>query len=155
MMTVSDPEADFAMTRPSPPDTPPGQDTLTSKHSASQHRPRPLPLFLAMLRSETADEPEKMAAALHGLRAYQAAPREPRPAAMPEIARVGRASLLDYGGKGRPVVFVPSLINPPHVLDLLPDVSMLRWLATQGLRPLLVDWGEPDKSEAGLTIAGH
>lgn len=108
-----------------------------------------------MLRSETAGEPEKMAAALHGLRAYQAAPREPRPAPMPEIARIGRASLLDYGGEGRPVVFVPSLINPPHVLDLLPDVSMLRWLSTQGLRPLLVDWGEPDKTKAGLTIAGH
>jgi polyhydroxyalkanoate synthase len=41
------------------------------------------------------------------------------------------------------------------VLDLLPDVSMLRWLSTQGLRPLLVDWGEPDRTEAGLTIAGH
>ena len=108
-----------------------------------------------MLRSETAQTPDKMAAALHGLRAYQDAPREPRPAPMPEIARVGRASLLDYGGAGRPVIFVPSLINPPHVLDLMPEVSMLRWLATQGLRPLLVDWGEPTKAEAGLTIAGH
>ncbi|WP_019832463.1 alpha/beta hydrolase [Sphingomonas sp. PR090111-T3T-6A] len=108
-----------------------------------------------MLRSETGHDPDKMAAALHGLRAYQAAPRAPRPAPMPAIARAGRATLLDYGGEGRPVVFVPSLINPPHVLDLLPDVSMLRWLSTQGLRPLLVDWGEPSPGEAGLGIAGH
>ena len=63
--------------------------------------------------------------------------------------------LRDYGGSGRPVVVVPSLINPPDVLDLLPEVSLLRWLATQGVRPLLVDWGTPSADDKGLTIAGH
>jgi polyhydroxyalkanoate synthase subunit PhaC len=108
-----------------------------------------------MLRSETAKEPHRTAAALKGLRAYQMAPREaplPRP---PEIARIGRASVLDYGGEGPMVLFVPSLINPPDVLDLDGDRSLLRWLAAQGLHPLLIDWGTPLELERDWTIAAH
>jgi polyhydroxyalkanoate synthase len=116
---------------------------LTSFNAASQHGPRPLPLFLALLRSETAASPDRRHAALAGLRAYQAAARPPPRVPMPAVAQAGRATLRDYGGSGRPVVFVPSLINPPVVLDLAEDNSLLRWLATQGLRPLLVDWGTP------------
>jgi polyhydroxyalkanoate synthase len=41
-------------------------------------------------------------------------------------------------------VFVPSLINPPFILDLAEENSLLRWLSGQGVRPLLVDWGEPE-----------
>ena len=108
-----------------------------------------------MLRSETAADPDRMVAALDGLRAYQSATRTPRPDPMPAIAAAGRAMLRDYGGDGRPVVVVPSLINPPDVLDLLPEASLLRWLATQGVRPLLVDWGTPSPEEKGLSIAGH
>ena len=47
-------------------------------HDAPQHGPRPLPLFLEMLRSETATDPDRMARALAGLRRYQHAPR-PKP----------------------------------------------------------------------------
>jgi len=108
-----------------------------------------------MLRNETAASPEKRAAALTGLAAYQRAPRpEPRPE-KPILARAGRAVLRDYGGHGQPVVFVPSLINPPLVLDLARGNSLLRWLARQGVRPLLVDWGSPERDEAGLDVNGH
>jgi len=129
--------------------------TIASTHDAPQHGPRPLPLFLALLRSETATSPERTRKALAGLRAYQEATREPRPAAMPIVARAGRAALRDYGGTGPAVLFVPSLINPPWVLDLAEDNSLLRWLAAQGVRPLLVDWGEPVASERGLDVGGH
>ena len=108
-----------------------------------------------MLRSETERDPDRLAAALAGLRVYQTASRPARPPAMPVVARAGRAVLRDYGGSGRPVIMVPSLINPPDVLDLLPDVSLMRWLATQGLRPMLVDWGTPSPDERDLDIAGH
>lgn len=108
-----------------------------------------------MLRSETAEAPDRLAAALAGLRAYQAAPREERAAIMPVAAQQGRARLLDYGGSGRPLVMVPSLINSADVLDLLPQVSLLRWLSTQGVRPMLVDWGTPSADERDLDIAGH
>lgn len=74
---------------------------------------------------------------------------------MPVIARAGRASVRDFGRDGPAVLFVPSLINPPDVLDLDAERSLLRWLATQGLRPLLVDWGAPTADEHDLSMAGH
>jgi polyhydroxyalkanoate synthase subunit PhaC len=108
-----------------------------------------------MLRSETAAEPARTAAALRGLRAYQDAPRPAPPVPLPAVAGAGRATLRDAGGAGRPVVFVPSLINPPSVLDLTPDRSLVRWLGTQGVRSLLVDWGAPDPAERARGIADH
>lgn len=96
-----------------------------------------------------------MEAALAGLKAYQHAERLPRPAPMPAVATAGRARLLDYGGDGPPAVFVPSLINPPDVLDLAEGNSLLRWLSGQGVHPYLVDWGAPEPEEAELTVAGH
>lgn len=108
-----------------------------------------------MLRSETEGTPERLASGLAGLRAYQAAERPAPPPPKPIVARSARAMLRDYGGVGRPVIFVPSLINTHDVLDLLPDHSLLRWLSTQGVRPLLVDWGCPTPDERGLSIAGH
>ncbi|WP_052733713.1 alpha/beta hydrolase [Sphingomonas changbaiensis] len=102
-----------------------------------------MPLFLDLLASQTEGDPVRRAAVLAGLRAYQVAERAPRPADMPVVARAGRAVLRDYGGDGPPAVFVPSLINPPFILDLAEGNSLLRWLSGQGVRPLLVDWGEP------------
>lgn len=112
-------------------------------------------MFLAMLRSETAAYPERMARALAGLRAYQAAPREQQPDPMPAIHRVGRVSLRDYGGNGRPVVFVPSLINPPDILDHSPETSLLRWIAAEGFHAWLVDWGSPGDDDRDLDLAAH
>lgn len=74
---------------------------------------------------------------------------------MPVVAKVGRATLRDYGGAGMPVVVVPSLINPPFILDLMEGNSLLRWLATQGVRPLLVDWGDPTPAERVMDISAH
>jgi polyhydroxyalkanoate synthase subunit PhaC len=128
---------------------------LTPFLSAPQHGPRPLPLFLDLLRSETAASSERRAAALAGLRAYQHAARPPARAPKPAIAVAGRASLRDYGGSGRPVVFVPSLINPPLVLDLARGNSLLRWLGRQGVRPMLVDWGSPAPADCGQDVAAH
>ncbi|GAA0446350.1 MULTISPECIES: alpha/beta hydrolase [Sphingomonas] len=132
--------------------------TISPFSAALQRGPRPLPLFLEMLQSETADAPDRRAAALAGLRAFQQAPRPPRPPAPAVLARYGRATLHDYGqgaGPGRPVVFVPSLINPPFVLDLAPDNSLLRWLAGQGMRPLLVDWGTPAPADRDQDVDAH
>lgn len=108
-----------------------------------------------MLRRETDGAPERLARALAGLRRYQEAPRaapEPPPAAV--AGRFG-ASLRDYGGSGPPVLFVPSLINPPSILDL-PERSLLRWLAGGGqVRPLLLDWGWEVEERSSLSVAGH
>jgi polyhydroxyalkanoate synthase subunit PhaC len=112
-------------------------------------------LFLELLRSETAASPDRRAAALAGLRAYQEAPRpDPRPT-RPVIAQSGRAMLRDYGGSGRPVVSIPSLINPPLVLDLAEGNSLLCWLAEQGVRSLLVDWGTPTPDDRAQDVTAH
>jgi polyhydroxyalkanoate synthase len=107
-----------------------------------------------MLRSETAADPARMQRALAGLRRYQEAERAPPPAPMPALAEISGATLRDYGGAGPPVLFIPSLINPPNVLDM-GERSLLRWLATQSRRVLLLDWGWPDPDRQALTVAGH
>lgn len=108
-----------------------------------------------MLLQQSAKDPAYVKRVLEGVNAYRAAPRRPRPPDPPVIASAGRARLLDYGGEGRPVVFVPSLINPPYVLDLSEENSLLRWLATQGVRPMLLDWGNPAEGDDDLSVAGH
>jgi len=125
------------------------------QHSAPQHEraPRPLPLFLELVRQVSERDPELARAALAGLRAYEQAPRRERPPPKPEIARVGGAALRDHGGSGPPLVLVPSLINPPRILDLDEEVSLTAAIARMGRRTLLLDWGKAD--ERGLSVADH
>jgi polyhydroxyalkanoate synthase len=133
--------------------SPDGRSAFAPNFAALQHRPRPLPLFLSLLHRETATNPAAMQRALAGLRKYQEARRAPPPDPMPAIASAKGAVLRDYGGDGPPVLFVPSLINPPTVLDM-DDRSLLRWLGPRR-HVLLVDWGWPDGARGGLSVAGH
>jgi polyhydroxyalkanoate synthase subunit PhaC len=107
-----------------------------------------------MLRSETAQDPERLRRALAGLRRYQEATRPSAPPPPPGAPLPHGACLRDYGGEGPTVLFVPSLINPPTVLDL-PGRSLLRWLTGAGLRPLLLDWGWAGPERADLSLMGH
>jgi polyhydroxyalkanoate synthase len=113
-----------------------------------------LPLFLSMLREVSERDPELARDALTGLRAYAAAQRAPAPAAAPEVARVLNASLRDLGGDGPPAVLIPSLINPPRILDLDREVSLARAIAAMGRRALLLDWG-PAADRSALDVTGH
>ncbi len=130
-------------------------DPVTPFHAALQHGPRPLPLFLEMLRTQTAQSPTRRATALAALAAYQSADRGPRRRMGGVKYRRGRARLRDYGGTGRPVLFVPSLINPPFILDLTRQQSLLRWLAAQGHHVWLLDWGTPDAAARNMDISDH
>src|SRR5437763_7697031 len=129
---------------------------LLPEHSAVQHEhaPRPLPLFLELVRQVSERDPELARAALAGLRAYESAERRPRPAPMREVARAGGACLRDHGGEGPPAVLIPSLINPPRILDLDAQVSLAGAVAAMGRRSLLLDWGSAEARSA-LTVAGH
>ena len=127
----------------------------TPRDDAPQHAPRPLPLFLDILRSETAASPVRRAAALAGLTRYQTATRLPPPPPLPHERRHGRARLTGTGGRGRPVVLIPSLINPPTILDLSVEASLLRWLGAQGHAAWLLDWGTPGVAYRDMDIAGH
>ena len=127
-------------------------------------RPLLLHLTLAMLRSsvslagsmnwkpvspnwnprQTGRAIEAEAAFLAGIRAWRAHPWHRDLPDPPVRWREATARLLDYGGDGPVVLFVPSLVNRWTVLDLMPGHSMLRWLAEQGVHPMLLDWGEPE-----------
>jgi polyhydroxyalkanoate synthase len=113
-----------------------------------------LPLFLELVRRTAADDPELARAALIGLRAYEDAERSRRPPPKPEVARVRGAALRDHGGDGPPAVLIPSLINPPRILDLDPQVSFASAVARMGRRALLLDWGAAD-ARSELDVAGH
>jgi polyhydroxyalkanoate synthase len=110
-----------------------------------------------MLRAQSAANPARLKAALEGLRKYQEAERPAPPAPMPAIGQAHGAALRDYsapGAAGPPALFVPSLINPPNILDM-GERSLLRWLAGQGRRVLLLDWGWPGPDRRALSVAGH
>ena len=113
-----------------------------------------MPLFLELVRQVSRDDPALARRALAGLEAYAQAPRPPARAERPAIARVGGAALRDYGGDGAPLVLVPSLINPPDILDLDEDSSLAGALARDGRQLLLLDWG-PASARSEFDVAGH
>lgn len=129
---------------------------LLPEHSALQHEraPRPLPLFLELVRQVAERQPELARDALTGLRMYETARRTRRPPPKPEVARVRGACLRDHGGSGPPAVLIPSLINPPRILDLDKQVSIAGAVAAMGRRSLLLDWGEAS-ARSELDVAGH
>lgn len=98
---------------------------------------------------------------LAGIEDYRRHPYQ-RALSDPPIAFAkGATRLLDYGRcpeaadqmDRRPaVLFAPSLVNRAHILDLAPERSLMRYLAARGVRPFLVDWGEPGPEERGLGL---
>jgi polyhydroxyalkanoate synthase len=115
--------------------------------------PRPLPLFLELLRDAAVRDPALGRAALKGLRRYQAAPPPAIRRERPVVQGVLGASLRDCGGSGPTVILVPSLINPPTILDLDPDCSLADALASRH-RVLLLDWGSA-RARRELSLDGH
>lgn len=124
--------------------------------SALQHEPapRPLPLFLELVRKVAMEDEQLARDALKGLSIYAHAPRGKSTEPRREIARIHGACLRDHGGTGPPLILIPSLINPPHILDLDADVSLAAVLRRGRRRVLLLDWG-PAAQRAELSIAGH
>ncbi len=62
--------------------------------------------------------------------------------------------MRDHGGSGPYAVLIPSLINPPRILDLDEQVSLARAVSRMGRRTLLLDWGNAD-ARSHLDVAGH
>lgn len=89
----------------------------------------------------------------------------------PCIWKRGHARLLDYGmrtlsrresrpnplpaGEGKIALFIPSLINRYYILDLQEERSLLRYMASQGIYPLVMDWGAPGEFEKGFSCGDY
>jgi polyhydroxyalkanoate synthase len=92
---------------------------------------------------------------LKGIERYRDHPYRREASDPAVIWQDGSTRLLDYGGGGAPVLVVPSLVNRAYILDLMPEKSLLRWLAANGLRPLLVDWRAPGDLERRFTLTDY
>jgi polyhydroxyalkanoate synthase len=102
---------------------------------------------------------------LGGVEAYRRHPFHRAAARVKVRWRRGAARLLDYGSGGPKgevgpavpptVLIVPSLINRYTILDLLRERSFVRHLACEGLRPLVLDWGEPGAAERDFTLSDY
>ncbi|MFB6299333.1 MAG: class III poly(R)-hydroxyalkanoic acid synthase subunit PhaC [Halobacteriales archaeon] len=54
-----------------------------------------------------------------------------------------------------PILIVYALINRPYILDLQPGRSVVRRLLEAGFDVYLIDWGEPSKLDAHLTLKDY
>ena len=107
----------------------------------------------------------RLAALNGGIQAYRDTPYRRPPDAAPVLLAEGSARVLDlgrhYGSSdglppdSQPVLMVPSLVNRHYVLDLAPQQSLAQYLARRGLRPLLVDWGEPGEAELHYDLTAY
>ncbi len=90
-----------------------------------------------------------------GIAAYRRHPWRRDLADPPVLWAEGGTRLLDFGGTGPPLLLVPSLVNRASVLDLAPGRSMVRFLAAQGPRVLLLDWGWPGETERRFSLTDY
>lgn len=129
----------------------PGADALSAV--ARELAAHPPDAVLGTLMLEVS---RRSAAYLDGIARYHAHPYRRDLPDPPVLWREGGSRLLDYGnGRGRPILFVPSLVNRAYVLDLSEKRSLLRWLAGEGFRPLLLDWGAPGEAERAFGLSDY
>lgn len=101
----------------------------------------------------------RLASFLSGVQVYRDHPYRRALTDPPILWQDGDIRLLDYAPDappGTPVLLaVPSLINRAYILDLMPGRSLMRWLAEQGVRPLLLDWGVPGSARRDFTLTDY
>jgi polyhydroxyalkanoate synthase len=54
-----------------------------------------------------------------------------------------------------PLVLVPPLGVTTDAFDLMPQRSLVRYMAAAGFKTYLVDWGKPTKADAGLNLYNY
>jgi polyhydroxyalkanoate synthase len=82
---------------------------------------------------------------VQGIRLYQLHPYERGLSRQSIVWSDGQVRLVWHAAKTRKpkarILVVPSMINGPEILDILPERSLLRWLADQGFDVYLLEWG--------------
>lgn len=95
---------------------------------------------------------------LRGIHAYLNHPYQRRESTADCVWQQGNCRLLDFGVEGEEkarILFIPSLINRYYILDLKEGRSLTDYLRKQGIRPLVMDWGNPDSEEQGFTCGDY
>lgn len=108
-----------------------------------------------LARALAAEAAARFGEMLRGIAVYRSHSYRRRSPERPLLWREGASRLYDYGlegASGAPVLFVPSLVNRGYILDLSERRSLLRFLANEGFRPLLLEWGAPGEAERGFAF---
>lgn len=99
------------------------------------------------------EKPDLLANFYRGIKAYRSHPYRREVCSTPIVWTSGDSQLHDYGPEdGWPVLVVPSLINRPYILDLIPGAGLLGTLCRSGLRPFLLDWGRSGGTSRRLSL---
>jgi polyhydroxyalkanoate synthase len=132
-----------------------GNNNPESLRHSSGSRDTFTPEFLKELAKESGRQTEGF---LEGVAAYTATHYERPEKQYRVLWQSGSARLLDLAPGATDavaVLMVPSLINKFYVLDLYPGASLAEYLAKQGYRPLILDWGSPTAAEEDFTTADY
>ena len=83
---------------------------------------------------------------IDGIRLYQLHPYQRKLSRQSVVWASGQTRLVWHAAKGRApkarILAIPSMINGAEILDIMPDRSLLRWLAGQGFDVYLLEWGD-------------
>ena len=111
--------------------------------------------FSSALLTELASRNDRF---LTGIEKYRSHTYRRNLSVPPPLWEFGPVQLQDFGATqtngeaGKPVLVIPSLVNRSYIMDLTAERSFLRFLASRGMRPLLVDWGTPGETELAQTL---
>lgn len=101
---------------------------------------------------------------VEGLKRYQLHPYMRKPQRESIIWSDGEARIIWFASQSKikkkkplSIFIIPSMINGPEILDILPDDrSLVRWLAAQGFDVFLFEWGhmqdDPELSNLDLAV---
>lgn len=130
---------------------------MPSNPSALRSAPHPLSVYLGAAMTMPEVDPVTVERMIRGIKKYQAHDYVRVVSALEKVWEEG-ASMLSFcpakGEKKGRILLIPSMINGPEILDLLPDKSFTRWMAAQGFDVYLLDWGKPSGDGALQTLEG-
>lgn len=132
---------------------------LTSP-AKGEEAPSPAAEFFSseFMQSLTQQATESSTAFLEGIGSYLASDYQRPERHYQVLWQRGNARLFDLAPERTDcvaVLCVPSLINRSTILDLYPGNSFVDYLAEQGFRPLLLDWGSPGEDEQDFAMADY